>query len=340
MDNDLAQILLVRLLLLVGVALLYRRLERFRRQLQPCVRPLERRWQRRVLLPAAEVEVGEERLGHEQHRHRDERGDEQEELQVLLPVEEPVLLLVDARRHEHGDERVQQRGRPQRKTDPVSRPLEQDHEHEVAEDGEEEDELGDELEPDGAHVAELEVVEQRERDAERHLRHAEDNGDLHLERVEEGHLIRRQLPRGIDAEGHHRAVPRVFRRVGRQVVRGAEEAEGHREGLVVDEADVGGEGAVEEEHVPPAVDHREDVVELLLAERLLVADEVQREEQQQRPVSDVAEHDPEEEGEADDGESARVHLAVPGETVRVDQPLETRGELVCRQVRRRRLVRL
>ena len=68
--------------------------------------------------------------------------------------------------------------------------LDKDEDDEVAEDAQEEGHLGDEAVPDRSAVLRFEAVDEREADAEGHLRHAEDNAYLHLERVEEGHLYR------------------------------------------------------------------------------------------------------------------------------------------------------
>jgi hypothetical protein len=54
-------------------------------------------------------------------------------------------------------------------------------------------------------------------------------------------------------------------------------------------------------------------------------------------VSDVSEHDGEEEGEGDDGEESRVDLLVRGDSVRVDNGLESSRELV-RAVERGRVL--
>ena len=69
---------------------------------------------------------------------------------------------------------------------------------------------------------------------------AHDDRGLHLERVEEGHLVGRQVPHRVDAEGVDRAIP--LRRAPRRrrpsltAPSGAEEAQRHGEGLVVQAA--------------------------------------------------------------------------------------------------------
>ena len=123
-------------------------------------------------------------------------------------------------RHEHVDEQSEQRGGRLRArvswhahvAAPIDGPLVEDGEDEVAKDALEEDHLGQVFEEDALVVAVLDVVEQGEADAHRHLDDADDDRDLHLERVEEGDLIGRVVPDRVDA---HR-VRRVHRAYGRQ----------------------------------------------------------------------------------------------------------------------------
>ena len=53
----------------------------------------------------------------------------------------------------------------------------------------------------GYHTESLLVVLVGEHDAEEHVDHAEDDGQLHLERVEEHDLVLRHLPDRIQSEG-------------------------------------------------------------------------------------------------------------------------------------------
>mmetsp|Transcript_48012 Transcript_48012/g.155407 ORF Transcript_48012/g.155407 Transcript_48012/m.155407 type:complete len:647 (+) Transcript_48012:199-2139(+) len=230
---------------------------------------------------------------------------------------------------------------------PVRGPLHEDGEDEVAEDAAEEGHLGDELEEDLLDVLVLEVVEQREVDAKRHLQHADHDRDLHLERVEEGDLVLRHVPDRVDADGvdwpAELAPLEVLARHAREPLllealpaRRAEEA--HREGerLVVEQADEGAEEAVQEADVPASIDHLEHVAQVLALPLLLLGDEPVAEAGEEQAVPEVAEHDAEEVREEDAAKGARVHLAVPRRAVGVDERLEAAGEGVGRDVRRRR----
>mmetsp|Transcript_41757 Transcript_41757/g.91698 ORF Transcript_41757/g.91698 Transcript_41757/m.91698 type:complete len:561 (+) Transcript_41757:813-2495(+) len=240
------------------------------------------------------------------------------------------------RRHEHHDEQVEQRRRNFGLARPVGRPLVEDGEDQVAEDSLEEDDLGDELEKDLLVVFVLEVVEQRESDADSHLDDANDDGDLHLERVEKGDLIGRVVPDRVDARDVRLARHELQVVLGAAPVRRAEE--GHREGeaLIVHEADKGAEEAVEQQDVAAAIDHLYHVAQLRLAPLLLLGDEVVAEERKEDAVSEVAEHDAEEVREHDAAEGARVGLAIARRAVGVHERLEAGGERGDGNVGRRR----
>jgi len=86
------------------------------------------------------------------------------------------------------------------------------------------------------------VVEQRDADAERHLEDAHHDGDLHLERVEEGDLVVGHVPERVDAHGvdgarelaalaRHAGLPREHAVLEALPARGAEEAHRVGEGL-------------------------------------------------------------------------------------------------------------
>ena len=80
----------------------------------------------------------------------------------------------------------------------VPRPLVEDHEDQVSEDEHEECDLRDELEED-LRVGPLHhLVPQAEEEPERHVEQPEDQGDLHLVRVQEADLVGRALPDRVD----------------------------------------------------------------------------------------------------------------------------------------------
>lgn len=84
----------------------------------------------------------------------------------------------------------------------------------------------------------------------------------------------------------------------------------------------------------------EDFSEPGLAQLPLVEDHDGSGEEGENSVTEVAEHDGEEEGEGGDGEETRVDLLVRRDAVRVDDGLEGLGEGRGAVESRRRLVRL
>mmetsp|Transcript_53237 Transcript_53237/g.119500 ORF Transcript_53237/g.119500 Transcript_53237/m.119500 type:complete len:460 (-) Transcript_53237:588-1967(-) len=271
--------------------------------------------------------------------------------EALVAVER--LGNVGGGRHEHVDEQRQQRRRREGvgRVGPVGGPLEEDAIDQVAEDALEEQDLGHELEEHLLVILVLEVVEEGEEDADRHLDDTDHNRDLHLERVEEGDLVLRVVPNRVDADrvrivvreeaelrlggARHGRLHRVHPASATEPI--------HREGkdLVVKEADVCAEDAVEQDDVPPAVAHLNHVVEArAIAPLLLLCDQPVAEGSEEGAVAKIAEHDAEEEWEEDAAEGARVGLAVSRGTIRVDEGLETRGEFGDRDVGRRRQARV
>lgn len=72
-----------------------------------------------------------------------------------------------------------------------------------AEEGEQEEDLGDELEEEVQAVAEMQAVHALQNDTQRHLNNSEDNGKLHLEVVGEGEELVGLEPHGVETEGIH-----------------------------------------------------------------------------------------------------------------------------------------
>mmetsp|Transcript_12821 Transcript_12821/g.41903 ORF Transcript_12821/g.41903 Transcript_12821/m.41903 type:complete len:345 (-) Transcript_12821:1269-2303(-) len=219
-------------------------------------------------------------------------------------------------RHEHVDEEGQERRRwladaavrggeaGLHRARPVGRPLVEDGEDQIAEDALEEDDLRYKLEDDLFVVLVLDVVEERKEDAERHLQHADDDGDLHLEGVEEGDLVVRHVPNGVDAHGvdvagQFAALARLARLTSELAMlkalpaRSAEPAHRISKGLVVQQADEGAEEAVQEAYVPAAVDHLEHVAKVLALPLLFLRDEVVAKAGEQQAMAKVTKHDAE-----------------------------------------------
>ena len=72
---------------------------------------------------------------------------------------------------------------------PVHDPLEEDHEDEVAEDEDQEDDLGEELQDDGVVLPVVDFVPHTEEDPEGHVNHSKDQGDLHLVSIEKRYRV-------------------------------------------------------------------------------------------------------------------------------------------------------
>mmetsp|Transcript_59342 Transcript_59342/g.145717 ORF Transcript_59342/g.145717 Transcript_59342/m.145717 type:complete len:215 (-) Transcript_59342:1069-1713(-) len=107
----------------------------------------------------------------------------------------------------------------------------------------------------------------------------------------------------------------------------AEHLRRNGEELVVDEARVGGEDAHQEDVVAPLVERAEHLVGSEVRELLLEIAQQPASERHHDPVTDITEHDTEEEGEGDDREDGGVELLVPRGTVRVDDRLRALREL-------------
>ena len=85
-------------------------------------------------------------------------------------------------------------------------PLVEHEEAHVAKHAGHEDDLRHKLAEDIGLVVEVLVIPQGQDDAEEHVNDAEDDGDFHLEGVQEDDLVGGHLPDGVDAEGVGRAV--------------------------------------------------------------------------------------------------------------------------------------
>ena len=78
---------------------------------------------------------------------------------------------------------------------------------------------------------------------------------------------------------------------------------------------------------------------LLGSQWFLLDHHPEREDGHEGTVTGVAEHHGEQKGERDDGELGRIHFAVGGHSVSVDQVLETGREFIRAIVRRRHFAR-
>ncbi|GIX61476.1 YjiH family protein [Babesia caballi] len=255
--------------------------------------------------------VEQDGLRYQHHGNGYEHDDEQNALHTLLTrVHDLVRLQVLHETHvdDGGDD-----GRLGEAVVDRRQPLVQNEKGHVAHEGTEERQLRDELEEEVKRLAEVERVEPLEAHAHEHLQEADDDGKLHLERVQHGLLVDGVDPGGVQPEPHREPVLRAHQRlqrnapaprrpggsVGVALPTGTEQIVGKRQEVVVDE---------------PGHAHA---------------------------VPDVAEHDPKQEGEGDDREGRRVHLLVPRHTIRVHDALEglrQRPRLVVRRRHRLRVV--
>ena len=72
---------------------------------------------------------------------------------------------------------------------PVHDPLEEDHEDEVAEDEDQEDDLGEELQDDGVVLPLVHFVPHAQEDPKGHVDHTKDQGDLHFVSVQKRYRV-------------------------------------------------------------------------------------------------------------------------------------------------------
>ena len=85
----------------------------------------------------------------------------------------------------------------------VLRPLGNDQDVHPAEEGEQEEDLRDELKEEVEAVAEMQAVHSLQNDTQGHLDDSENNGELHLEVVAEGEELIGLEPNGVETEGIH-----------------------------------------------------------------------------------------------------------------------------------------
>lgn len=180
-------------------------------------------------------------------------------------------------------------------------------------------------------------------DPKSHVDHAQDDGDFHLERVQENNLVLGDLPDGVHAEGVGSAVPvGLLGRVDHGVLdlengvvvvahlpRGSKNVQALAEDVVVDEASVDAKKGHDSDQVPATKEVLPDlVVDLSRFQHLLLDAHVQAEAQHDGAVTGVAEHDGEQEGEGDDGVNGGVGFTVACHSICIDQSLECSSILV------------
>ncbi|KAI3492688.1 hypothetical protein L1887_42606 [Cichorium endivia] len=293
-----------------------------------------------VLLP---LDVGRDA---EHPGYADEGNEQEDGLYKRLTSEELGLGINVAGLEEHVDEHVEQARRVVAEDGavcvglvPVDGPLVDDGEDEVAKERLHEEHLGHDLGPDLPLLTEADEVGHVEKDGERHVEDAEDDGHLHLERVGEDKRIVGAVPGGVDADGVGVAIGDGFDGavlVG-PVPAGVEEVHALASNVVVEEAGEHGEDTHEKHHVATVEEHGEDLV-VDLGELALKGAHGESSERHEEGVEDVAEHDGKEERKQDEVEETRVDLLVLCDAVAVADGLDGFGVLVGALEGGRRLV--
>jgi len=146
-----------------------------------------------------------QRLGEEHPGDADEGDDDKNALDLALAAVDVRIAAALCRvgpEQDHVDEGDEDGGgaalgEPELFLDLVGvvlRPLDEHEESEVAKEAAEEEQLGDELGEDVHGLLEILMIGEGHADAEDHVQDAENDGDLHLEGVQENNLVLSNLP--------------------------------------------------------------------------------------------------------------------------------------------------
>mmetsp|Transcript_33845 Transcript_33845/g.49755 ORF Transcript_33845/g.49755 Transcript_33845/m.49755 type:complete len:253 (+) Transcript_33845:479-1237(+) len=213
--------------------------------------------------------VLDQRLGDEHPRDAHEGDDEDPDLNVGLQIAiEAVQLCAIVDRtglkgdvDQSSDERRRSSSRElAANSDPVSAPLQEDHEDHVPEEGKDEDDLRDEFVEEGIPVAEVNLVGSLEEHAQNHVQDTEDDRDLHFQRVSEQNFVGGNLPHRIQTKRVHAVLNECTAVVN--PLRGAEVGHAECERVVVDKSIVDSKERHQKEHVASVVDHGDSFVQL------------------------------------------------------------------------------
>ena len=257
------------------------------------------------------IEVAGLDAEHEGHTdEHDEHQDVHQRCLLLLCSEQRRLVRVCrlASVHRHVEHGVNDGGGPACVIAVVREPLLNDHEVHETEQAHEHDKLWDELEGEIDAALVVGIVAALEEDAESHLNDTEDQGDLHLYRVDEEDLILSHVPDRVDTDG----VDTVWLLSGEflsmlwQFPARVEQIHAHGSEIIVDEATEDGEDAHQEQEMPAhhATDHSTDAGN-----------------QEKCTGKHVTKHNSEQEGERDGREVGRVDLLVFRHFILVDDHL-------------------
>lgn len=290
-----------------------------------------------VVLPA-KVEGLEE----QKNWHLDNSQEKQDNLNTSLATVKLLAIDDRTRREEHVNQHVQQTGWRLSDGVPVNAPFVDDSEDQVTEDGLEEDHAGNEVTPDVDRRLEVAGVDVGEAQVVCHVSPTHNDGQLHLVRVREEQVIVGVVPAPIQTEWVCVALDTCCDKSLRLACRGfgvvafrelplphgREQRELLGEDITVDQTSVHGEDSHHEHDVTTVKSHAEEFVLLATLQRLLIVDHGGCSEGHDGTVSEITEHDSEQEREGDDGRKTRVDFGVLGSAVGVNDGLEAKGELV------------
>jgi len=178
-----------------------------------------------------------------------------------------------------------------------------------------------------------------------HVGPTKKNTELHLVTVGEEKVIVSIVPAPIHSEGvgvtllANHSDGLVGLKV-RDFPHRGEDGELLGEGVTVDETSVHGEDTHHEHDVATEESHGEELVLLGAQKGLLPVDHGASSHSHEETVTEITEHDSEEEGEGNNGGQTGVDFGVLGGTVSIDDGLEPKGELVGLVIGWRRLGRL
>ena len=288
-----------------------------------------------------------ERLEEEEDGNLDDSQQQENNLNCSLTRVESDTTIKGARLQEHVDQHVQESRRLLASAEPIDRPLIDNAENEVTEDGLEEDHARDEVTPDIDRLLEVTGVDVREAQRVGHVGPTQDDRHLHLVTVAEEQIVLSTVPAPVETKGV--AVTVGFAELGVDrvtilvVIRDnpfpltVEERHGLGEHIVVDETGVNREDSHDQSDVTTIVHHGEELERDFL-QGLLPVDHGEGGAKHDDGMTKVTEHDGKQEGESNNNRDGRVDFLVGSSTVGVDDCLESLGELVGLEVRRRGLV--
>lgn len=163
----------------------------------------------------------EERFSQQHPRNTKNRHHNEYLLQQLLERVHELIATVQRwrrRLQHHVDEHNQHRRCTTGRIDLFRRfrlihdPLEEHHENHVSEQQHQEQHLRHELQENAARLTEMRHIDNAHDNAENHVSHTENNGQLHFVRIQEDDLIGGQLPGRIQTNRVHIVSDQIVRR--------------------------------------------------------------------------------------------------------------------------------